>query len=302
MTPIELRHGGTTVIVDPLRGADILSIRHDGHELLFRTPWHDQAQAVASGAPRPTLGAVGEWLAGYRGGWQTLVPTAGDPAEYDIPAAYHGEASAVPWQVVSVDAASVRLRVALFTAPLIVERRVSVDDEGVSVADRISNAADVPVAFDYGHHPAFGSALLDGGLEVDAPGAAFTPDAAGEGPRRWPDAVAKDGSPISLATIAPRERRGVYGWLDVPGAAVTMRGEATGLEVVLEWDRATMPWLWVWQELGWDEGFPWFGRARVAAFEPMSRPTRIADRGGSLRLPGRGSLDTWVRLRIAGSR
>ncbi|WP_314146465.1 DUF4432 family protein [uncultured Leifsonia sp.] len=299
MSALELRRGELAAVVDPARGSEIVSLSYRGAELLFRTPWRTRAQRALDGGAGASIGPVGDWLARYRGGWQTLVPTVGDPADYVGPAAYHGEASALQWEVGAADAAGAHLTASLFTVPLRIDRDIVLDGRGLSIRDRIVNESDVEVAFDYGHHPAFGSELLAGRLEVDAPGAAFTPDHDTTEQRPWPHGLAKDGSAFSLAQVAPSDRRGVYGWLEVPEARLRMRAEGPEVEVVLEWDSTTMPSLWVWQELGWDESFPWFGRARVAAFEPVSRPTRIGDRRGALRLPPRGELSTWIRVGIS---
>lgn len=298
MTALEFRRGELAALVDPARGSEILSLTYRGAELLFRTPWRHHAQRVLDGEAGDSIGPAGDWLERYRGGWQTLVPTVGDPVEYVGPAVYHGEASTLQWTVGTADAAGAHLTASLFTVPLTIERDITLDDRGLSIRDRIVNQSDVEVAFDYGHHPAFGSEMLAGGLEIDAPGAVFTPDHDTTERRSWPEGLAKDGSAFSLARIEPSDRRGVYGWLEVPEPLIRLRAESAGIEVSVEWDAATMPSLWVWQELGWDESFPWFGRARVAAFEPVSRPTRVADRRGALRLPPRGALDTWIRAEV----
>lgn len=292
---IELSAGHLRAVLDPDRGCDLLSLTASGAELLFRTPWRAHADAVLAGAPGRIPGAVPGWLERYRGGSQTVLPTVGDPGDYDQPAGYHGEASAAAWNLVEATPDTARLTLELFSAPISVSRVVSAAPDGLSIRDTLRNTSDVPVRFDYGHHTAFGSDLLRGVLRIEA-GGAFTPH--GGSSRPWPEGADGADAPFRLDAVGADDRRAVYGWLDeVPGDRIVLSAQ-DGPRVEFSWDGTLMPHLWVWQELSATAGFPWFRRARAVAFEPMSRPTVTTRRDGGVMLDPGGSRRTGVAFRL----
>ncbi|MBW1637542.1 hypothetical protein G3H63_00385 [Microbacterium resistens] len=292
---IELAAGAVGAVIDPGRGSDLVSLTLAGAEVLFRTPWRSHADAVLAGAPGRIPGAVPGWLERYRGGSQTVLPTVGDPGDYDQPAAYHGEAASAAWTLAEASADTARLTLDLFSAPISVNRLVTVTPAGLTIRDTLCNESDVAVRFDYGHHTAFGSDLLSGTLRIEADGR-FTPHGGTASP--WPEGTDDAGDPFRLDTVAPDDRRAVYGWLDeVPGHRIMLAPE-DGPRVEFSWDGTLMPHLWVWQELSATAEFPWFRRARVVAFEPMSRPTDVTRRDGSVTLPPGGRRRTGVAFRL----
>ncbi|MHA7984296.1 aldose epimerase family protein [Rathayibacter sp. CAU 1779] len=304
MTRIRLVDCDLVAELDPEHGAEILSVRQGDRELLFRTPWHEHADAILAAEGNAAFPVSPDaWLRRYRGGWQTLSPTAGDAEEYGRPASYHGEASSAAWHVRAQNGHDCTLRLELSSIPLAITRVVSVRDGRVTINDELENLAHHAIAFDYGHHPAFGSSLLDSRLDIDA-AARFVPDEpVPDEPLPWPEAVAKSGDRIALSVVEPGVRRGVYGWLEgFEQPRVLLDSAAAGITTVLEWDPVAMPYAWVWQELGWSTEAPWCGSSRTIAVEPMSRPTRIADREGSLRLAARERRTTWIRLSVEDTR
>ncbi|MBB4662833.1 DUF4432 family protein [Conexibacter arvalis] len=85
--------------------------------------------------------------------------------------------------------------------------------------------------------------------------------------------AAAAGEPLDLSVIPPRGEPSEMLYLDVPEGWYEL-GRPGKPAFRLDWDRATLPWLWLWQELGATDGWPWFGDAWVVGLEPCSsQPT-----------------------------
>lgn len=285
------------VVLDLGPGADIVSLRHcaTGLDVLFRTPWHEHAQAVRDGrAERTSYDPVGGPLETYRGGWQLLCPVAGAPRPIlGAPSTFHGEAMAATWTLVDSAQAMARLVVELYAVPVRIERTLTLDGPTLSIADSLTNLSDVDLTLDYVSHPALAGPFLEGRVILDTGARTYTADPSTEGsfaaPGRshaWPLAGGVD-----LRSLPPvGERRMAFGWLsDFDGHWASVTNLDAGLRVRLDWDGRHLPFAWFWQELNWSEGFPWHRRARVIAIEPSSTQTSGPDRRSVLTL---APLDT----------
>lgn len=301
---ITIRSTELDVVVDPGRGADILSLvdRSSGLDLLFRTPWRERADAVRQGQATSTVDSTARWLEGYRGGWQTLCPVAGDAAVvHGAPVTFHGEASLVPWTVDERSGDTVRLSVELFSVPLRIERVVTVIGAHVTVTDELVNLSTVDLDIAYVQHPAFGGPFLDGNCVMDTGAQTFTIDPGRDSPFppgrefTWPDAQTSDRAHVDLRVVPARgENRELFGWLgDFAGHWASITNHDLGLTVRVEWDGEHLPYAWLWQELEATGAFPWYRRARAVAIEPASVRTDGANRRSALVVPASS------RLRIA---
>lgn len=296
---IELVTAQAHATIDPGRGCDILSFGPTGKELLYSTPWRARADEIRGGARSGVTGSQAQWLEGYRGGWQTLLPNAGDPRDVDgAPLGYHGEASVVAWNVCEVSSTRVELGVALFTSPLRVTRTIELAADTLRIADRISNVGASTITADYAHHPALGADLLDGRVTVRSGARVFVNDwtagvvgiPAGQS-LPWPPTEEMD------LTDVPESGRRAFGWLesfDSPWAEV--RNATAGLGVRLEWDGRVMPYAWYWRELGTSAGWPWFGRGRVLAIEPSSTQASGTERRSALTLAAGEHVDVSISM------
>ena len=287
--------------VDLDRGADIVSLvdRRTGVDVLFRTPWAERAERVArQGSLVWHESSFAAWLESYAGGWQLLCPNAGPPTvRAGITHGFHGEAAIVPWTPAESGPDAMRLQVELHTVPLAIERRLALDGATVAIDDVVRNLSPVAVELDYQHHPAFGSPLLAPGCVVETGARTFVADADASWqfepnvPVPWP--------PAGLEALPGRdEPRAVLGWLtdfEEPWAAI--RNPELDLGVALRWDAATMPYAWLWQELGFTEGYPWYRRAYAMAIEPSSTPSGGPERR-SLQLAGDDAIRTGMRLSL----
>lgn len=301
---ISLSSDRISAIIDPERGADIIDLAHlpSGTSLLFSTPWRSRADRGVESM----TGSKARWLERYRGGWQTLIPNAGEPrsiagAEFG----FHGEASVVPWVALEVTERVATLETELTSVPVRVERRVSVSDGSLRIDDRLENLSGVELQFDYMHHPAFGGDFLIGECAIQSGAATFVNDSDGGwdgapfGSRHaWP-LVEGVTETVDLRRVpSPDEPRALFGWLtdfDESWASVS-NGR---LVARLDWDRQVMPHAWLWQELGGSAGWPWFGRARTVAIEPSSTPSSGPDRDSVLWLAPHKAVETWIQLSIS---
>lgn len=312
---LTLRSEAARVVLDPGRGADVLSLvdAASGADVLFATPWRERADRIRAGECAPTAAdPTAVWLEQYRGGWQTLCPNAGAPRQSDrgAPWGFHGEAASSPWIVDAADDRSVSLHVDLFTAPVRIVRELRLDGPRLTQHDSVINQSRTDVAIDYSAHPAFGPGLIAGGgvIETDARTFVADDEASQDGvapgsAHEWPWLLPPTGGEPRDLRVVPAEpvRESLFGWLtDFERGRVSITSPA-GLAVELEWDATVLPFAWVWQELESSDDFPWFGRARVLAIEPASTPTSGPHRTRTLAIPASGEVrvDIAVTLRAA---
>lgn len=276
---VELISDQLTVRVEPERGADIRSIidRPSGIDVLYRTPWAGHARVTNKSLSSDSMH---RFLADYQGGWQLLLPNGGDACvERGAEWGFHGEACAVAWHLDCADASSARMSVRLVTAPLKIERTVTVDGHRVRVEEKIINESPDSVEVMWSHHPALGSPLVAPGARVYtgarrlladpiAPGNFLVPASFHD----WPAVISAEGRRVDLSTIPGRE---------TPRAALAYLGEfaapfyaivnpAINLGFGLRWDTSLFRYAWFWQELHATGDFPWFRRAYVMAIEPAT--------------------------------
>lgn len=309
MDPLILGDDMLRVVVDPGRGADVLSmVVGGGVEMLFSTPWRARADALRAGLAHPMVSdSAAQWMEQYRGGWQTLCPNAGSARLHrSAPYGFHGEAASAVWTVKSASAVSAELSVELFTAPVRIVREVSVDSGRFVQRDRVVNLSRRDIDIDYSSHPAFGPGLLGGGAVIDTDARAFIADHEAAQPaivpgsaHEWPWLTTASGSRRDLRVLpAAPAPAALFGWLtDFERGRATVTA-AVGIAVDLEWDARVLPYAWIWQELEQSDDFPWFGRARVMAIEPASTPTSGPGRARSLEIPAYGEVEIDITMTV----
>ena len=268
------------------KGADITKIvdKRTNANVLFEAPheWHAPGNGYGS---VPSKRAA--FLDHYPGGWQTILPGAGGPAEVASASfGAHGESSVVPWDVRNVvdreAMASITLSTRLPRYPLEIERTVRLkrDSSTVLVEEQVENIGAVSVEYQWLQHLALGPPLLDPAAELDV--------SAGEGhtdnyqtdtarvpadtPFDWPTVEAA-GKEINLDEIPPKSA----GVLD--GAVLrsidgqyTISNPDIDLGVTVEYDPDQFPWLWYWGSFGGYEHSPFFGREYLLGLEPCTSP------------------------------
>lgn len=308
---ITLRSESLTVVIDPRRGADVISIRENASasEVMWSAPSRARAEDVLAGAPFVGTDSLSSFMAGYRGGWQTLSPNAGDARTvHGADVGFHGEAAVSVWSVVEADGGLARLSLDLFSLPLRIERDATLRESTFEVRDRLTNLSDQALEFDYVQHPAFGADLLANECRIETGARRFTADPQTAGPLAagaafgWPAVATTDGGLLDLRLLpGPGSQQLAFGWLsDFVRPWYRIANRKTGLAVDVEWDADHLPYAWFWEELNYSADYPWFGRARVIAIEPASTQTSGPDRRSVLRLAPRQS--TTIRTMLTVSR
>jgi hypothetical protein len=269
---IVLRSAEMLIRADPAHGGEILDLvdLRTGRQLLGRPPF---------GSTAPVAGDLDEetWTAAYRGGWQVLLPNAGNACRVNGRRhGFHGRASNDPWSVEALDESSATL--AWGGHGIEVRRRLRLADGGLSVSvEATAGPERVPlVAVE---HIALGREILDPEVVLELPGgSAFELDeSAGPAvpPRdalSWPEVRLLDGS-SERADRWPlaRERSRLFCVADVPAGRIAVENAERGDGLELTWESEWIRHVWVWHELR-TSGGPWRGSAELLVVEPASVP------------------------------
>jgi galactose mutarotase-like enzyme len=271
------------------QGCDLIELVHkpSDTDFLWRSP-----RGRAGGRRFATsTNAKHPFLDYYPGGWQELFPLAGGGTTYaGAEIGIHGEVWGLPWDyaIVADDPAEVAVRFSVRTIrmPFLLERTVRLrsGEAIVRYEERVVNESGRTLRFMWGHHPTFGRPFLDADAILDAPtrkirvGEELVPfpvDRRGRDHSR----LAPDGSPSEVMKYF-EELRG--GWV-----AVTQPKRKVGIGLVF--DPGVFPYVWIWQEFGYTQDYPWFGRAYVLGLEPQSSLPGAYDNGGRLLELGAGA-------------
>jgi hypothetical protein len=301
---IELATPALRVDVDPAAGAEIVRVGvPGGANALAHYDW-------AAPHPAETSASYGsselDWLSRYRGGWQELIPNAGDACEVDgIPMAFHGDASLAGWDVLAVDGRSCTLRCAT-RLPLVVERRMRLDDERpiLRIEEVVTNESPLDVELLWGHHPVFPATP---GARIDLPPATVEAEptlAGGLAPGRadWPLLPGADGVPVDLREVPDGAVERVLYASELAAGWVALRQPGTLPSVAMSWDAATFRCMWLWLQRGAAD-LPHFGRAAMLGLEPhVAFPfdglAAARERGRALRIGPRGTREAWLTLTL----
>ncbi len=282
---VALENDHVLVTVLPEKGADLYQWVHkeSGVDVLWKSPWG--LRRPGSGIPTASDTQV-SWMEYYPGGWQVLFPSGGGPCTYKgVELSYHGEASAVAWDVAglghSKDEAWVRLTTRLARSPFTLTREMVLPKKGQSflLRETIRNDAGEPMDYMWGHHPAYGAPFLSGDCRIDTNATVMqadpSSDPAGsvmEQGRRydWPN-VERAGIVTDLTNVPGEdEHRASMGYLDGFGeiAWYGITNTHLGIGAGLAWRREDFPYAWFWQELHGSPGYPFYKGVYTMAIEP----------------------------------
>lgn len=272
------------VVLLPDKGSEIYTLRDraSGVDLLWKSPWGLRPPPVRAATGPDSVAA---WMDHYGGGWQELFPNAGDPCTYaGAPLPFHGEASVAPWSwhVEETDGGpAIRLAFRCARSPFRLEKRISLDPERpiLRLWERVTNEGSERMPFMWGHHPAFGAPFLAGGCLIDVPANTFEAAAPQGGTRTWlePGGVSSwplgerpDGGVVDLSVVpGPQERVANLGFIrDLREGWYALTNPHLELGVALVWPQEVFPYLWLWQELGGSDAYPWYGTNYVMGIEP----------------------------------
>jgi hypothetical protein len=225
----------------------------------------------------------------YPGGWQELFPNAGLPSTVEgVLHGQHGEVYNLPWDVEIIEdteeAVAVRCSIRTRTSPCQIEKtiRLRSGEARFRVEERLRNESEVPVPAMWGQHITFGKPFLVPGSRIELPDGITVQGYPTSAERRvsnpnpfpWP---IDPGNGTDLRIVPERGTASEMVFLTgfAPDDAwYTVTPPNRGAAVKVAWDGETMPWLWLWQEFGASQGYPWFGRVYTVGLEPCSSMTR----------------------------
>ena len=269
----------------PDKGADILELLHKptDTELLFQAPAGLSPPQETASSPLET----GAFRDLFPGGWFLMLPNGPVPCTHrGAPYGQHGEATFLTWSADVIEDRPERISVSFSTRlrrlPLAVERVVTLEPGGPLLLDEtVINESPQPIEILWGHHPNFATpfiepdcrlrlppcrASVNGKIEEDA---ALAADQSGD----WPILAGRQGVPIDLSLIpdgeVPPSRDFVHldgfseGWFEIVN-------QRRGVGFRLDWDAARFPVLGFWRLLGGGIDYPWYGRHRIIALEPLT--------------------------------
>lgn len=267
MGVVVLRSRTLLALIDPAQGGEVLELTdlRRGTGLLGRVPF----------APLPpAAGATAEqdWVASYRGGWQIVAPNAG-AASAGHPV--HGAASNAPWALEETGDRHVRMRWEGFGLSAV--RTLTLDDDGIESSTTWRPAGAEPAPMIAAEHFTVGLALLDPEIRLSLPGGRAM-ELLDEEPRPLDEAV-----PWPEAALLGGGRERADGWVlantgsrylvvaDIPEGRAEARNARSGIGLLLEWDGAALPYLWLWREARANGG-QWRERTEILGIEPASVP------------------------------
>lgn len=284
-TGIRLENERVLVTLLPEKGADIYEWVHkpSGIDVLWKSPWG--LRRPGSGIPSSFQSSV-TWIEWYPGGWQVLFPSGGGPCTYKgVELSYHGEASAIAWDIADLDSnkheAWARLTTRLARSPFALTREIVLPADGNSflLRETIRNDGGEPMEYMWGHHPAYGAPFLSGDCRIDTNARALIADDTYDPPASvmdvdgrfsWPTAL-RAGAATDLSSVPGEETaRASLAYFDdyddVAWYGIT--NLHLGIGAGLAWRREDFPHAWFWQEMHASPGFPWYKGVYVMAIEP----------------------------------
>lgn len=258
--------------LDPAHGAEVVGLTDlkMGNQILGRPPFI---------ALTPKAGDLDEaaWTECYRGGWQMLIPNAGNSCTVGQTLhGFHGRGSNDPWTVQHSGPES-----ALFSWAghgIQVYRRLQVVGDRVEVTVRIAADAE-PAYYIAAEHVTFGLAVLDPEVTIEMPQTQLVEISencpTGNAPTMWPLARLLDGSvePIDRLSCQMNRSRLLCTRNLSDGWAV-VRNPATQLGIALSWDLDAFPYCWIWHEQKTAGGI-WNHRGQMLGIEPVMVPQHL---------------------------
>jgi hypothetical protein len=266
VSAVRLSSDELQVDILPANGADIQAVvdRRTGTSLLWTSPWGTGLR------PEDTPTSRDAWLTRAWGGWQLLLPNAGDEAiEGGKTWGFHGEAGVRAWQIAADSADWLEVTLDLETAPLRLRRAYRVSGPTMSVETEVRNRSSAPVEFLWGEHPTYGEAFADGAiLEIGAQ--SFKVELADSVGVEAGDTVAWPGPGLDrLPSRTPP--RFLFGFLDgLPEGTYRVRNDRLGVAARMTWPLDVFPCVWLWEEIAFTHDHPWNGKAYAVGIEPQA--------------------------------
>ncbi len=275
-----------TVLLD--KGTDIIELLHkpSDTDFMWKSPigWKAQNQRIQT-----THSPISSFMDYYGGGWQECFPSGGPYTKYaGTEIGLHGEVATLPWDHVILtdtpELVEVRCTVRTYRTPFLLEKtfRLRQGSGVVEIDEKITNEGNEDLPYMWGHHPAFGEAIVDEHCRIDVPAvdvhthdtiqdaknSQFQPGISG----KWPMLENSSGKVIDNSLVPSRENN-THDLLFLTGLKegwFALTNTKKGLGIGMSWDVELFPYVWLWQVYGGGSGYPWYGRTYNLALEPWT--------------------------------
>ena len=320
LTVVSLENEVLRVSVLPEKGSDVVELRHKPSDVnvLLTVPrgWETLLRA-------PPSSPLTAFYATYVGGWQDVLPSAGE-ASFRFRGAEWGtnyETPLLPWRYRVSQAAgeaSVKLVTELVRYPFRVEKVLRLRDgsDTLVVEERITNLSDEDLEYMWLQHIVFADSLVREGCRVDiAAGTVLT-----HGPpefselsflkpgtlSEWPYSVSRSGERVDLSVV-PKFSGRVYDMayvMDLSEGRFAVSSPERGVSVEVEFPREVFRYVWLLYLNGGPCQPPWHGRVRALGVMPCtSYPARgllrAIENETAVVLRGGASVSAELRVRVS---
>ena len=307
--PVVLASGGAEVTIDVAHGAEITHflVLPLGIDLVAPGP---RGERLPSGDPDLAF------IDGYRGGWQEVFPNGGAPSTWDgVRFGQHDEVWRRAWTVEHATESEAVLSVETQLLPFRLRKELRlVGRARLEVREEVRATGDGPCRAMWGQHLAYGPPFLVAGTRLTLPDGVQVqphPEAinpprrlAAPDPGRYPILRGPAGDSLDLRDLpGPNSPSDILyaGPFGDPAWYEVTRPDGVALRV--EWGARTLPYLWLWYELGATVGPPWYGTLHAIGLEPNSSwptnglPDAVAN-GSALRFEPGQTLDSWYTVEV----
>lgn len=269
------------------RGADVVEFLYKPKDLDFA--WQTTTGVRGNALPSQPKDDISSFMDEYPGGWQTIFPNGGPPSQANgIAFGQHAEVSVLPWEyeVIEDSAAKVSVRFSVLTKkmPFRVEKvfTLKAGSTKCEIQEHVTNLSGDSHETMWGFHFTFGPPFLteDSKITVEDPAMVLAHDYGADGPLRrvgsneefaWPKGRNSQGEIVDFSLLPVRGTPGemLYihkspiGWYRVESPSHSMAAEVC-------WDNTLFPYLWFWQEYGYSQEAPWYGKHYNIGLEPFS--------------------------------
>jgi hypothetical protein len=178
--------------------------------------------------------------------------------------------------------------------------------------ESVENMSGQDLEFQWGQHLVIGGTFVDPGMEIvvnpgekieipnyPGPTYRFAPETVSQ----WPMAFDRRGALVDVSIFG--EDDGTDGHLilgPMTDASVIFRNHNLLTEIIVQWDKKSFPYCWMWMVLGGIKEWPLWGKERLITIEPFSSPvislTDAIENGSALRLGAYENMNAWVSFSL----
>jgi len=301
----------------PYKGSDIVEIRYKPKDMnvLLTLPLKP---LLTSLTPSPR----GVFFDYYEGGWQDIIPTAGE-ANFKFKGVEWGaysESSLIPWEYDITelnDSVEVKLSTELVRYPFRIEKVIKLgkDDDYFEINEKITNASDGDLEYMWLQHIMFSRPFISNGCKIRIPARTLIthgpPDFSNLSFLKpgvlceWPYGITKEGKSIDLSVLSIQDHK-VY---DVAYVTELEEGHFSitnpqyALAFELHFPKEIFRYLWLMYVFGGPLEYPWYGKVwgfgiMPCTSYPASGLLRAIENETARKLRGNSSIEAKFTIRL----